>query len=146
MLFIACKSSNEDTSVEKEETTIQLPPAIAPAKLVQIFENCDHIDFIFTNLPFSISQDDKSSIQQTVRQIEPRKPEGIDFSCNYMAEQIFMSEGEIILDAKIFFEGKCTYYLFYEDGKPKYSASMTQAGITFYNNILAQAKATNANG
>ena len=57
-----------------------------------------------------------------------------------------MSEGEIILDSKIFFQEGCVYYLFYEDGKAVYSASFSDAGIKFYNNLIQQAQQVNSNG
>lgn len=135
-------SNNESIAVSNE---IEVPPVIPKEILINLFENCNYIDFIFATLPFSISQDQKSSIQQTISHIDQKRPLKIDNSCPYFAQQIFQVDGKIVLDAKIFFQENCTYYLFYENGELKYSAGFTQAGITFYNNIIAQAKEVSNN-
>jgi hypothetical protein len=144
-ILVAC---NGNVKVSENTNTAQttIPPAIPTSKLVEVFESCDYIDFIFSSLPFSISQSERVSIQQTITYIDPKQPPKIDPSCPYFAQQIFQSDGEIILDAKIFFQEGCTYYLFYEDGVAIYSGSFTNDGIKFYNNIIQQAQQVGGNG
>ena len=145
ILIISCKG-NKDVNNESYNSQNLILPAIPTSILVDVFERCDYIDFIFANLPFSISQNDQASIKQTIRNIDPKQPEQINVTCPYFAQQIFQANGEIILDAKIFFQEGCTYYLFYEDGVAKYSASFTNDGINFYNNIIQQAQQVGGNG
>ncbi|GLR19232.1 hypothetical protein [Portibacter lacus] len=149
--FLACKENKtqvvaENAPSQPATTTANIPPAIPSDILINLYENCDFIDFIFPNLPFSISQEDKASIQQTLRHINNVQPTEFDPQCPYFAQQIFQENGEIVLDAKIFFQKGCTYYLFYEDGVVKYSGSFTNEGILFYNNILQEAEKIRANG
>ncbi len=153
LVFFSCKGEKggeqavENQNVEKAVVAnSQIPPAIPSEILIDMYENCDYIDFIFPNLPFSISQEEKASIQQTLRHINNVQPSNFNPSCPYFAQQIFQENGEIVLDAKIFFQEGCTYYLFYEDGLAKYSASFTTEGVAFYNNILAEAEKIRANG
>ncbi|WP_235296732.1 hypothetical protein [Portibacter marinus] len=148
--LLACNNSGERSSSlegasasasdQSKSANVTPPPAIPTEILLDVYENCDYIDFIFPNLPFSISQEDKSSIQQTMRHINNVQPSNYNPDCPYFAQQIFQENGEIVLDAKIFFEPTCTYYLFYENGLPVYSASFTNEGIEFYRKILAQAQ------
>jgi hypothetical protein len=146
--FLACQSENKPANAAQTITATSstvVPPGIPSAKMIELYENCDFIDFIFKDLPFSISQEDKASIQQTIRHINNVPPPSINPNCQYFAQQIFQENGEIVLDAKIFFQEGCTYYLFYEDGVAKYSGSFTQEGIKFYNSILAQAEEVRSN-
>lgn len=146
--LFACKADKTNTSnvAQAPVSKAQAPPAISTEKLIELYENCDFIDIIFKDLPFSISQGDKPSIQQTIRNINNVAPPTINAGCPYFAELIFQENGEIVLDGKIFFQEGCTYYLFYEKGVVKYSGSFTQDGINFYNNILAQAEKARTNG
>lgn len=153
VLILACKSestsdspTSTSTSLEQTSSKVEVPPAIPTELLIELYENVDYIDFIFPNMPFSISQEDKASIQQTMRHINNVQPASIDPNCPYLAQQIFQENGEIVLDAKIFFQQGCVYYLFYDGAKPIYSASFTNEGIEFYNSILAQAQQARSNG
>lgn len=148
ILLASCGNKTNETAATQElptATANTLPP-IPTDMLINLFENCSAIDFIFSSLPFSISQDDKPSIQRTISHINQNPPQSIDNSCPYFAQQIFQIDGEIVLDAKIFFLPKCTYYLFYEEGVAKYSASFTNEGVNFYNSLIEQAKQTSNNG
>lgn len=149
LFFGNCGNTDKTTKdVATQVTTVvdNLLPGIPSEVLINLYENCNYIDFIFSSLPFSISQEDKSSIQQTLKHINQNPPAKIDRSCTYFAQQIFQIDGEIVMDAKIFFLPQCTYYIFYENGEEKYSASFTAEGIQFYNSIIAQAKETSNNG
>lgn len=147
IFLFSCKSNETKNQATVATAGVaEVPPLIPSDVLINLFENCTYIDFIFATLPFSISQGDKPSIQQTIANIAHVQPATIDLTCPYFAEQIFQIDGEIVLDAKIFFQQNCVYYLFYKDAELLYSASFNDAGIRFYNNIIAQAKQTSNNG
>lgn len=141
----SCKSGTEKAK-SAPTASANIPPAIPSDVLINVYENCDFIDFIFSSLPFSISQENKASIQQTLTYIVPSQPQEIKEDCPYFAQQIFQINGEIVLDAKLFFQQGCVYYLFYENGKAVYSASLNENGIKFYNNVIEQAQNTSGNG
>ena len=44
-----------------EQAALPLPPL---EKLEYLYENCSHIDYVFYELPFSMSLDDKGSIHE----------------------------------------------------------------------------------
>lgn len=151
LFFVSCKNDGKKEGEVKTNTAvttnnIQVPPAIPTERLIYLFENTNYLDFIFADLPFSMSQEDKSSIQQTIRYINPVAPASINPQCASFADLIFQVEGEIVSEAKIFFQPECTYYLIYENGELKYSASFTDEGIKFFNNLLQQAEQVRSNG
>ena len=56
--------------------------------------------------------------------------------------RIFFDEGiETILEADFYFSQGCVYFIFYEDGKKKYSSFMTPDAVKYMNNYISQANA-----
>ncbi len=150
LIFMSCKNGEQKNETNNTATSVTtsmtpVPPAIPTERLIYLFENTNYLDFIFSDLPFSMSQEDKSSIQQTIRYINPVAPVSINTQCSSFADLIFQVEGEIVSEAKIFFQPECTYYLIYEGGELKYSASFTEEGIKFFNNLLQQAEQVRSN-
>ena len=145
--LFSCKNKEETTETKKEETQ-QTPVATAAPvealplppleKLEYLFENCTHIDYVFYDLPFSMSMDDQGSIQRTLAHISTSvAPEKAD--CKPMGRIFFDVETSTELEAEFFFSPGCVYFIFYEDGKKKYSSFMTPDAVKYMNNYLAQA-------
>ena len=145
-LFLAC---NNATSNQKEDAPAQEPAAtqqaVAPSlpglpieKLQDLWNRCDFIDIVFYDLPISMSMDEKSSIQALLRQIAadpaPQPP-----NCKPAGRVSYQVEGENELEADIYFNQGCTYYVFLEDGKPAYANLMMPEGIYYFNSTIQQA-------
>jgi hypothetical protein len=120
-----------------EQTALPLPPL---EKLEYLYENCSHIDYVFYELPFSMSLDDKGSIQRTLSHISTSvAPETA--GCKAMGRIFFDVGIETILEADFYFSQGCVYFIFYEDGKKKYSSFMTPDAVKYMNNYISQANA-----
>jgi len=125
---------------------IQLPP-IPIDQLKNLIENANYVDYIFHNLPFSLSQDSKKSVQSNIGMIDPRGNAIFKKECPSMGREFFHVDGEIVMEAELYCskEDNCYAYVFYVDGKPKYANGVTEAGRKFYQNMINQAmKATDA--
>ena len=57
-----------------------------------------------------------------------------------IAGKIYNIGTETYLEAEVFFDANCHHYDFYKNGKLTYRSQITQQGINFYNNVIAQAK------
>jgi hypothetical protein len=131
---LGCKSKNKIES--KENTSNELIYPIMPIQQQSyLFENVELIDYIFQDLPFSLSQSEKPSIQSKIAGIAQ---EGVTQSdCTPMARMFFQYKGEIIIEADVFFSPPdCQHYIFYEDGKPIYANKMAPQNIQFYSQFL----------
>ncbi len=108
--------------------------------VVKLFNECTYIDYIFYDLPFSISQDDKPSITSNLKLIGSKKMGGIPANCKPIGREFFHIGGTIALEAEIYFDGDCLGYVFFENKKPAYANKVSQEGMKFYTNIINQAK------
>jgi hypothetical protein len=139
-----CKETeNKKQDQAKAEVKPNNLPKLPEQEYSRLYEECDFIDYIFFDLPFSLSQNEKPSIQQNVLFISKDEVNGIPTGCKAMARKFFKIKGNIVLEADVFMDGKCNYFLFYKDGKATYLNKMNQAGINFYNNLIDQAAKMN---
>lgn len=145
----SCKENTTKIDVSQQEnsterkivgTAINLP-SIPTELMKNLYQNCSYTDYILHDLDFSISQDNKNSIKASIgfisKTIQEIKPNG----CKAIGRKFFHVDGEIVLEADVFFSDVCTYYLFHVDGKPAYANKMTKEGLKFYGNIIRQGQA-----
>lgn len=140
----ACKNT-ESSPEQKEETTNPNdgvrrgnPYPALPAEFVKnLFDNCSFIDYVFADLPVSISQEEKSSIQQMISYFKNEAPLMLNPNCKPTGRSFYQINGEIVLEADFYFSMGCTYYVFFIDNKPMYSGIMSTQGITFFNKMLS---------
>jgi len=116
-------------------------PSLTKELMQKIAKSCDYIDYIFYNLPISISQDEKSAIMSNINFISRETLGDYSSSCKSMGRKSFQSDGEIILEADIYLDkaNGCFFYIFLEDGKPAYANKISKDGINFYFNVFGQA-------
>lgn len=156
VLLFSCKSSNDQdaaaqvtTSTQKSKTNkavannsnVEKYPGVTEGMIRRLMNQCDYVDYIFYNLPISISQDDKKAILSNINFIAKTSPESIPATCKPMGRKSFQKNGEIMIEADIYInvEEKCFFYVFYENGKKAYANHMTADGINFYYNVFGQA-------
>ncbi len=143
----SCK--NNDTKTDKTEQVIQKVvspqeekakplsyPSIPKEIIVNLYENSEYMDYIFHDLNFSISQDSRSSIRSSLAFISKETPKEIGAGCKSLGRKFFHVNGEIVLEAEVYFTNTCAFYIFFVDGKPTYANKMTQEGLNFYANII----------
>lgn len=145
-LVLMTNCNNNSGSTNKSAVSPPPPPPVAtlpsiPLDTMQmLWEKCDYVDYLFYQLPISMSLNEQTSIRYALRQIAaepaPLKPE-----CQPIGRIFFQVKGENAAQADIFFSPGCTYFVFYENGKKTYSNYMTEEGIQYLNNQLMQAKA-----
>jgi hypothetical protein len=137
---ISCKQKVEQSS----EASISTEPMLPVMPLQQqsyLFDNVQLIDYIFHDLPFSLSQSEQPSIQSKIAGIG-REPVMTN-NCKSMARVFFQVEGEIIIEADLFFSPPdCHHYVFYEEGKAVYANQMAPSNIQFYSQFLNQMNVT----
>lgn len=137
--------NSTDIAVEKGQSVINQDVVSYPSITEDIVKDlglrCDYIDYIFYDLPISISQNDKSAIFSNLSFISKEAPESIPASCKAMGRKSFQANGEIIIEADVYLnvQESCYFYVFYENGKKAYANNMTKDGINFYYNVFGQA-------
>lgn len=143
VLMTHCKNNSvpsQKTSVATPSPPVVTLPSIPLDTMQMLWEKCDYVDYLFYQLPISMSLNEQTSIRYSLRQVAaepaPLKPE-----CKPIGRIFFQVKGENAAEADIYFSPGCTYFVFYENGKKTYSNYMTQEGIQYLNNQLMQAKA-----
>lgn len=143
MFFIQCKDKvavnpKQEVAKTATETKNDLPP-ISDADYGYLMKECDFIDYIFFDLPFSLSQDEKESIIQNMNFISREGVTNIPAACKPMARKFFKVKGTIVWEAEVYMSDQCKHFIFYKDNKAVYANKMAQSGINFYNNLIDQA-------
>lgn len=112
--------------------TEALYPAYPVEKLKYLFDNCDYVDYVFYELPMSMSLNEQGSIQYSVSHVST-DPAQINANCKSIGRIFYQLKGENIAEAEIVFNApeKCSYFIFYDNGKKAYANQMTEGGIKY---------------
>lgn len=114
--------------------------ALPADKFQKLFSEATYIDYIFYDLPFSISQDDKPSISANLNLISREKMGPLNIHCKPLGREFFHIDGVITFEAEIYFQEGCYGYVFLQNEKPIYANKISEDGMKFYNNITTQAE------
>lgn len=146
LLVVSCKENKkvEETQAVVQEQVIEYGPevpGITEEVMVNLLNHCTFIDYIFKDLPFSVSQGEDPSIDQNIRFIDIAKPVGrIPKHCKPIARKFFQINGEIVYDADLYFSKDCIFYVFVDkQNNPLFANHITPAGVDFYNKVFQQA-------
>jgi len=101
---------------------------------MKLYNECDYLDVIFMELPFSMSQGHPSGIRNLLSQLDNVPPESIDPNCPLMGNQVYQKAGETLAEADFYISEGCNYFVFTYQGK-KYYNKVKQTGINFYENL-----------
>lgn len=113
-----------------------LPP-MPKERLQNLWDNCDYIDFVFFDLDFSMSQEEKSAIQGTVAGIGANAPT-LNPACKPIGRVFFQVAGKNVEEADLVMGQGCVYYIFQENNKPAYANLLTERGFKFYQDVFTQ--------
>ena len=144
-LALSCKSDGKkdntsaSPSIEIKNTKFENLPPLPQDKLRQLYADATYIDYIFYDLPFSISQDNKPSIHSNLQMISIEQMGGILKDCKSIGREFFHVGGNIAYEAEIYFQDGCYGYVFMDKQKPIYANKVSEAVMKFYSNIIAQA-------
>jgi hypothetical protein len=127
---------------EKNGTSAKVEPILPPLpaeELKYLLINGEATDFIFHNLPFSVSQSDRESVRNTISGF------GMDpvfeNPCPSIGRVFIQVKGEIVLEAEIHFNGnECNNYIFYKNGKATYAGNIRNNSIEFYKELMKSAE------
>ena len=155
LIFLWSCNSNSETTTEAStaETTPTTNSAPAPTsktealypaypleKLKYLFEICDYVDYVFYELPISMSLNEQGSIQYSVSHVSTEQAL-INANCKSIGRIFYQLKGENIAEAEIVFNApeKCSYIIFYENGKKAYANKMTEGGIKYLQQNITNA-------
>lgn len=108
--------------------------------IVELVTNGDHIDFMFNEMPLSMNQTENSAIRTDMTYISSTPIAGIPQQCSPMARKIYLGNGEILLEADLYFSQQCLFQVFIKDEKPLYGNLLTMEAVQFYGSLMDQAK------
>lgn len=144
MTLFAC--SQEKATNQKNTTAVQNTadkgityPSVKQEMMEELWEKCDHVDYIFYEHNFSMSLDEKASIQQLITFVST---DGaiIGESCKPIGRITFYGDGDILQDADFYYTDECKSFRFHENGKPVYANFITAKGHQHYNQIFDNIK------
>lgn len=149
LLIISCKSDKPSKGAIVKPDPIEKPieytgaeiPGISKEVLDRLINKCTFIDYIFHDLPFSLSQSEDPSIDQNIGFIDFNRPIGrLIKGCKPIGRKFFQINGNIEYDVDVYLSKHCRYYVFVDkDNKPLYANYMTDSAVLFYNNVIKQA-------
>ena len=109
------------------------------AKIIeQLKAECDVVDYMFNNVPMSINQTEPLAIQHTLTYISEEVSPKLRPECLPAARMVFYGRGEIIVEADIYFEGRCQSFVFIKDNQVLFTRKMTEDGVSFHQSVLNQ--------
>jgi hypothetical protein len=135
IMCFGCQNDSSNSADQNTTTTQPAAPSLPsmPLETIQfLWENCDYIDFVFYQLPISMSLNEKSSIQYALRHISADAAR-LDPNCKPIGRVFYQVKGENHSEADIYFQQGCTYFKFLKDNKPVYANYMTDEGIKYMN-------------
>lgn len=89
------------------------------------------IDYLFYNLPISMSTGEPSSIRALMSHYEPGSSISLNHGCQSIGRIFYVGNGENLLAADLFFRDSCRFAIFLEGETPLYAARITDKGASF---------------
>jgi hypothetical protein len=139
-LLFACKdggkSINQSAAINNVKNVDNLLPLPDSVRKV-LFDQCTSIDYIFKSGGMSISFTRETGLLQTLDFANRNFPIKMrTYECAPIARKTFVIQMDIYLEAELFLDKNCQYYLFYRNGKPVYLAGISQDGLNFYSGVF----------
>lgn len=130
----------ETTTAEAQTNTPAQPaqlPSVPKERMLMLWDSCDYVDVVFYQLNFSLSQNTQASIRSMINNISDATVE-IKSDCPAIGRIFFQVDGRNEMECDLFFDDKCQYVIFYEDGKQAYANPLSKQGFKFFSNIFKQ--------
>jgi hypothetical protein len=140
LLLIACNQETNKQDSSKNTTAappVEKLPGLPADILQQLFEECTLIDYVFYDLPISMTIDQKPSIQTSLSYIANSAPD-LKPECKPAGHITFQVNGSIALEADFYYSQGCTYYVFYKNKERLFANHMTQDGANSFGSLIQQ--------
>ena len=127
-------SQNNDIIAEAQQL-----PSITQEMMTQLYNSCDYIDFVFYELSFSMSFDNKNAIGTALNWISPTVPILVK-NCKSLGRMVFQGNGEIIMEAEMIVSNKneCGHFVWIIDGERKYANRLNADGKKYFLGLINQ--------
>lgn len=147
LLFSSCGETEEKKGIAKDklwatksnEVKVSTLPSITFEEMKAIYDGCDFIDIIFYNVDFSMSVNNKTNIQKMVGFVSTNVAT-INPSCKAMGRLFFQKNGELLVEADMYYDDQCRYFVFQKNGKNAYANDITPEGQAYFAQIFSQVK------
>lgn len=132
----AVETTPADVQVNTPSHLAQLP-SVPKERMVMLWDSCDYVDVVFYELNFSLSQNTQGSVRSMINNISDATVE-IKSGCPAIGRIFFQVDGRNEMECDLFFNEKCQYVIFYEDGKQAYANPLSEQGFKFFSNLFKQ--------
>jgi len=132
-------SMEEMLNAKNTEVKVSTLPSITFEEMKQIYEGADFIDIIFYNVDFSMSVNNKANIQRMVGFVSTNVA-SINRDCKPMGRIFFQKNGELMVEADMYYDDQCRYFVFQKNGKAAYANVITPEGQAYFAKIFSQVK------
>lgn len=139
-------SSTKKTTTPNAQSTAAALPTIPKEIFKNLWDNCTGIDFIFHELPFSMSQTEQASIRNNLTYFDNKPVAEFPVHCKPIGRIFFQAKGEVAHDIDLYYSDGCQYFVLMENERPKYANRMTPKGVEFFNNMLLNGLKTAKSG
>jgi hypothetical protein len=85
-----------------------------------------------------MNQTEQASIRTNLTYFSSDPQAHIPTECKPMGRQFFGIQGNIVLEADIYYSDNCAFYVFFIDGKARYANKMSESGQAFFSNMIKQ--------
>ena len=137
LLFANCSEGTKETKTETEAPKVL--PSISFEEMKKLHDETDFIDIIYYNFDFSMSVNAKTNIKRMVGMVSPNAA-NLNPNCQAMGRIFFQKNGNLLIEADMYFDKQCRYFVFQKDGKPAYANDLTPEGQAYFTKIFSQVK------
>lgn len=134
-------TAETETAPSSNTPQRQVLPALAPlpeALRSRLFNECTAIDYIFYDEPFTMSLSEQPAIQYSVGNVGTVAATLFQ-DCRSGGHITYQIRGDIVLEGEFYYAANCGYYVFSDREKNKYANLMTQEGLNYIHQQIAQA-------
>jgi len=138
-ILVGCQGDTKtSTTVTTQAPAVALKPL--PKEIKQnLFAKCDYIDYTFYNFDFSMSQSDPNAVRSNLALLSDEVQANIPAECKPIGRKYYHINGEIVMEAELYFGENCFFYIYKKDHTTLYGNKLSAQGVNFYNNIIQQA-------
>ncbi len=127
--------------VSKAQSTSKLLPVLPLLEATRLMDSCTAVDYTYYTPSFSMSMEDKNTIQQTIHLLTGRAflPKE---NTKPTARVFFQIKGNIVHQADFYYypDESIGGFIFYQNNQKTYSSLMHPDGKNYFDSIFAEMK------